>query len=194
MSSSHFSSPILPRASISRKEAFTHYWYPSFLAAAQGMPSDCLALEVKSTCISGSHGTVITGESVLGRLQHEGHCIESTWKYTLCVSEKEAFFAFSQVLAWRAGSGLVHFQKPMEVVSGNVGLGASSCPLSLSALPQPVGISEKGFHTLVWNPDVCSYFPGDASIAWGNMSYYSLWESHLILNWKIVFYKIVIVR
>lgn len=42
--------------------ALTHIWYPDFVAAAQGIPLDLLALVARGACVPGSHRTVTIGE------------------------------------------------------------------------------------------------------------------------------------
>lgn len=55
---------------------------PAFVAPTQGMPLDCLVLEGDGICVLGSHGTVIIGDSVLGRLPPPGPHADSRLKHT----------------------------------------------------------------------------------------------------------------
>lgn len=66
-------SPCSPSATL--QGALTCLWYPgfyvwcpTFVASAQQIPFDHLALEAREACVLGSHRFVTTGETVLGTL------------------------------------------------------------------------------------------------------------------------------
>lgn len=102
-SSQWIPSPCFPTAgllstSISYRGTYTHIWCFVFVDAMQTIPLDYLALVSMETCIPGSHGCVTIGETVLDRLPHTEHCIDSRLKYTPSILWKRltcSFWSFS---------------------------------------------------------------------------------------------------
>lgn len=61
------------------------------MPTAQGTPLDFLALVARLACVPKSYGTVITRETVLGRLPPARHGIDSRVKLTLNLVVKETY-------------------------------------------------------------------------------------------------------
>lgn len=104
------------------KGALTHIWNPNFVAAAQGIPLDLLALVARGACVPGSHRTVTIGERVLGRVPSPGHRADLRLKHTPVLSLKEAYLLVLEL--WPKGQGRLqvwHTSGPTEVLSGDVG-------------------------------------------------------------------------
>lgn len=61
------------------------------MSAPQGMSLDHLALEARSACVLGYHGTVIIQETVLGQLPLQRHRADSRLKHPPSLCERSLF-------------------------------------------------------------------------------------------------------
>lgn len=101
-------SAVLQSTSISRRGVLTHIWYPNFVAAAQGIPLDLLALVARGACVPWSHRNITIEETVLGRLPSPGLCTDSRLKHTPGLSMKEAYLLILELWPQGQASDLAH--------------------------------------------------------------------------------------
>lgn len=79
-----------------------------FMATAQGIPLDHLALVARGSCVPDSHWMVTIGEAVLGWLPPPEDCTDGRLKHTPSLFGKEAYLLVLELLPYEQTSGLAH--------------------------------------------------------------------------------------